>query len=158
MSVGEIVPPYYTAGWLRPLPPYVPLFEYLASKYGAERTFHALARVGLSEAMLFLKPFEMLSRGQRYRAMLADLVLGDDDIWLIDEFCSDLDPLAARIVAHRLREMVREENRIAFVAAANHGHFISALRPGRVLTLTLGGGCVVTGWKEYAHDVLDQAI
>jgi uncharacterized protein len=158
MSVGEIVPPYYTAGWLRPLPPYVPLFEYLASKYGAERTFHALARVGLSEAMLFLKPFEMLSRGQRYRAMLADLVLGDDDIWLIDEFCSDLDPLAARIVAHRLREMVREENRIAFVAAANHGHFISALRPGRVLTLTLGSGCVVTGWKEYAHDVLDQAI
>ena len=151
---GQVLPRDYRAGWLRPLPPNASLFEYLAERHGAERTFDALARVGLSEALLFLKPFEMLSRGQRYRAMLADLMLGDDDVWLLDEFCSDLDPLSARIVASRLRDTVREEGRIAFVAAANHGHFIHALRPTRVVVLRTGREALMGSWKEYADGIL----
>lgn len=132
---GEVHPKNYRVGWLRPFPANAPLFGYLAEQHGAERAFDALSRVGLSEALLFLKPFEMLSRGQRYRAMLANLLLGDDDVWLIDEFCSDLDPLSARLVASRLRHTVRVERRIAFVAAANHGHFIQALHPTKVVIL-----------------------
>jgi ABC-type lipoprotein export system ATPase subunit/GNAT superfamily N-acetyltransferase len=148
---GKVKPRTYTVGWLRPLPEESPLFEHLATKHGPERTFDALARVGLSEAMLFLKPFGMLSRGQRYRAMLADLVLGNEDVWLIDEFCSDLDPIAARIVAHRLRQTVREQKRIALVAAANHSHFIAALRPARVIKLEMGGGCTLVPGGAYVR-------
>jgi ABC-type ATPase with predicted acetyltransferase domain len=139
---------------LRPFPPGSTLFEHLADRHGAARAFGALARVGLSEALLFLKPFEMLSRGQRYRAMLADLLLRDDDVWLVDEFCSDLDPLSARIVASRLRETVREEGRTAFVAAANHNHFIHALRPTQVLLLRTGRDAAVGSWKDYVDGVL----
>jgi ABC-type lipoprotein export system ATPase subunit/GNAT superfamily N-acetyltransferase len=155
LKSGKLFPRHYKAGWLQPLPTNIPIFEYLASRHGPERSFDALSRVGLSEAMLFLKPFDLLSRGQRYRAMLADLVLGDDDVWLIDEFCSDLDPLSARIVAHRLRETVRRESRIAVVAAANHGHFISALRPAKVITLALSGGSTTTSWKEANDGILN---
>ena len=155
---GTIAPADYSVGRLMPFPANAPLFEYLADKHGPERTFNALARVGLSEALVFLKPFEMLSRGQRYRAMLADLILGDAQVWLIDEFCSDLDPLTARIVAHKLRETVRQEQRIAFVAAANHAHFISALRPHWILALRTGGGCTTLAWKDYENGVLEQAI
>jgi ABC-type lipoprotein export system ATPase subunit/GNAT superfamily N-acetyltransferase len=155
---GSIAPADYSASWLTPFPPQATLFEFLAGKHGADRAFDALARVGLSEALAFLKPFELLSRGQRYRAMLADLTLGDAQIWLIDEFCSDLDPLTARIVAHKLRETVRREARIAFVAAANHSHFIAALRPHRIVVLRTGGGCAVLSGKEYTDGVLEQAI
>jgi ABC-type lipoprotein export system ATPase subunit len=155
---GTITPNVYSVGRLRPFPADAPLFEYLAKKHGPERAFDALARVGLSEALIFLKPFEMLSRGQRYRAMLADLILGDAEVWLIDEFCSDLDPLTARIVAHKLRETVRQEQRIAFVAAANHAHFIAALRPHRILVLRTGGGCTTLAWKDYANGILEQAL
>lgn len=151
---GEIRPSQYKVGWLRPFPDGASLFEYLAERHGAEKTFDALARVGLSEALLFLKPFDMLSRGQRYRAMLADLILGDDDVWLIDEFCSDLDPLSARIVASRLHRIVREEGRIAFVAAANHGHFIRALRPSRVIILRTGREAIVGTGKDYIDGIL----
>jgi ABC-type lipoprotein export system ATPase subunit/GNAT superfamily N-acetyltransferase len=151
---GTTKPLEYRAGWLRPFPPGSTLFEHLADRHGAARAFGALARVGLSEALLFLKPFEMLSRGQRYRAMLADLLLRDDDVWLVDEFCSDLDPLSARIVASRLRETVREEGRTAFVAAANHNHFIHALRPSQVLLLRTGRDAVVGSWKDYVDGVL----
>lgn len=151
---GTVEPTDYKAGWLRPLPPQATLFGHLAEQHGPERTFDALARVGLSEALLFLKPFQMLSRGQRYRAMLADLLLQDHDVWLIDEFCSDLDPLSARIVASRLRETVREEGRTAFVAAANNSHFIHALRPNQVLMLRTGRDATVGSWKEYANGLL----
>lgn len=151
---GTVEPRDYKAGWLRPLPPQATLFEHLAERHGPERAFDALARVGLSEALLFLKPFEMLSRGQRYRAMLADLLLQNDDVWLIDEFCSDLDPLSARIVASRLRETVREEGRIAFVAAANNNHFIHALRPSQVLMLRTGRDAAIGSWKDYVDGLL----
>jgi len=151
---GEVCPKNYRVGWLRPFPANAPLFGYLAEQHGAERAFDALSRVGLSEALLFLKPFEMLSRGQRYRAMLANLLLGDDDVWLIDEFCSDLDPLSARIVASRLRHTVRTERRIAFVAAANHGHFIQALHPTKVVVLRTGREAIVGTWRDYADGLL----
>lgn len=155
---GAITPADYSVARLTPFPVDAPLFEYLAEKHGPERAFDALARVGLSEALVFLKPFAMLSRGQRYRAMLSDLILGDAQVWLIDEFCSDLDPLTARIVAHKLRETVWQEQRIAFVAAANHAHFIAALRPQRILALRTGGGCTTLAWKDYAHGILEQAL
>ncbi len=153
-TTGRIAPSRYSIGWLRPLPSDVPIFEFFAETYGAESAFDSLARVGLSEAMLFLKPFEMLSRGQRYRAMLADLTLRDDDVWLIDEFCSDLDPLAARLVAHRLRETVRKQKRIAFVAAANYQHFLKALKPARIITVSTGGGHEVSDWGAFANGIL----
>lgn len=154
-KLSSVLPKKYSVGWLKRPPNDAMLFEYLAAKHGADRTFDALARVGLSEALLFLKPFEMLSRGQRYRAMLADLLLGDADVWLLDEFCSDLDPFSARIVAHKLRETVRAEGRIAFVAAANHSHFISALKPHKVLCLNTGGGCTALTWKEYVNGIFE---
>ncbi len=157
-TYGKIFPATYSVARLTPFPADAPLFEHLATEHGPERAFEALARVGLSEALVFLKPFEMLSRGQRYRAMLADLILGDAQVWLVDEFCSDLDPLTARIVAHKLRETVWQEQRIAFVAAANHAHFIAALRPHRILALRTGGGCMTLAWKDYAHGVLEQAL
>lgn len=151
---GKVEAPPYTAGWLRDLPLDIPIFQCLAEKYGPERTFDALSRVGLSEAMLFVKPFRLLSRGQRYRAMLADLMLRPDEVWLIDEFCSDLDPLSAKIVAHRLRLAVLKEQRTTFVAAANHGHFIGALRPTRVILLETGGRASILSWKEYSDGFL----
>lgn len=153
---GQIDPPSLDVGWLADLPEDQPLFDYLASKHGPERAFDGLSRVGLSEALLFLKPYAMLSRGQRYRAKLADLMLTDRDVWLIDEFCSDLDPLAARLVAYRLRQTVRRTGRVAFVAAANHRHFIEALRPAQVVQIETGGAVSVVPGGEYIRGIRDK--
>jgi ABC-type transport system involved in cytochrome c biogenesis ATPase subunit/GNAT superfamily N-acetyltransferase len=139
----------YSASWLRPLPEDVPIFDIFAQRYSAASAMSAMSQVGLSEAFVFIKPFRLLSRGQRYRAMLADLLLRNDSVWLIDEFCADLDPLSARIVAHNLRRNVLKTGRIAFVAAANHGHFLDALRPTRVMHLRLGGDAQLMSYKDY---------
>lgn len=146
----------YTAGWLRPLRDNIPIFEALAEKFTPERAFIALSRVGLSEAFAFIKPFWMLSRGQQYRAMIADLLLRDEEVWLLDEFCSDLDPITAKIVAHNLRKQVIATGRIAFVAAANHSHYLDALRPTKVLLLRSGDQPSWLSFKEYQNEFLEQ--
>ena len=142
----------YAAGWLHPLRDDIPIFEVLAEKYTPERTFSALSRVGLSEALVFIKPFWMLSRGQQYRVMIADLLLRDEEVWLLDEFCTDLDPITAKIVAHNLRKQVIATGRIAFIAAANHTHYLDALRPSRVLVLSSGSKPGWLSFREYQDE------
>jgi len=147
----------YTCGWLRPLPNGVPIFDYFAERYSPERAFAALSQAGLSEAFVLVKPVELLSRGQQYRAMLADLLLREDQVWLLDEFCADLDPVTARIVAHNLRKNVIASGRIAFVAAANHAHYVEALRPTQVIQLQTGGEPRLTSFRDYYDELHQQA-
>ena len=156
LSVTRSTTLNYTAGWLRRLRDDIPVFEALAEKYTPPRAFVALSRVGLSEALAFIKPFWMLSRGQQYRAMIADLLLRDDEVWLLDEFCSDLDPITAKIVAYNLRKQTIATGRIAFVAAANHMHYLDALRPSRVLMLRAGDIPSWLSFKEYQNEFLNQ--
>ncbi|THF60385.1 GNAT family N-acetyltransferase [Pseudothauera rhizosphaerae] len=142
----------YSASWLRPLPEDIPIFDLFAERHSAAMALSALSNVGLSEAFAFIKPFNLLSRGQRYRAMLADLLLRNDPVWLIDEFCADLDPMSARIVAHNVRKHVSRTGRIAFIAAANHGHFIDALNPTQIIRLRLGGEATAMTFRDYCDE------
>ena len=146
----------YSAGWLRPLRNDIPVFEALAEKSTPQRAFIALSRVGLSEALAFIKPFWMLSRGQQYRAMIAELLLRDEEVWLLDEFCTDLDPITAKTVAHNLRKQVIATGRIAFVAAANHTHYLDSLRPTKVLMLRSGDQAAWLSFKEYQDEFFKQ--
>ena len=142
----------YSAGWIQNLPNDIPLIQYFAERWGIERAIAALNQAGLSEAFVYLKPYQLLSRGQRYRARLAELALRPEQVWLIDEFCADLDPLAARIVAGNLRKHVIKYQRIAIVAAANHDHYLDALRPTRVLRLRQGAKPEVFSYREFVNE------
>lgn len=155
VSVGGVVTGNYTAAWPQPITQNLPLFEALAQRYSAERTFAALSRVGLSDALVFVKPFWMLSRGQQYRAMIAELLLRDDGVWLLDEFCGDLDPITAKVVAHNLRKQIVVTGRVAFVASANHLHYVDALRPTRVLALRAGDAARWLTYREYREELAD---
>ena len=144
-----------SAGWLRAVDSTEPVIEYFSKKYGTEATISTFHKVGLSEAFVFVKPFNLLSRGQRYRVMLADLILREQPVWLIDEFCADLDPISAAIVAHNLRRMVLRQGRIAFVAAANHSHFLAALRPTMVYYLRNSGAVEIYKYRTY-HQLISR--
>lgn len=148
----------YTAGWLKELPHDIPIFDYFAARYSPEHAFSALSQVGMSEAFALIKPFRMLSRGQQYRTMLADLLLRPEQVWLLDEFCADLDPITARIVAHNFRRHVMSSGRIAFVAAANHAHYLDALRPSQVIQLRTGSDPRLVTYKDYRDELFDQAV
>jgi ABC-type transport system involved in cytochrome c biogenesis ATPase subunit len=143
---------------LQPLPPGVPLLQYFGERYGAERAFDALCRVGLSEAMVFIKPFSMLSMGQRYRAMLADLLLSGADIWVIDEFCSNLDPVTASVISTQLRRLAKRHGIVLIVAAANVTHFVRDLMPERILVVRTGGETHILNLKDFEDGQHEKGI
>jgi energy-coupling factor transporter ATP-binding protein EcfA2 len=143
---------------LSPLPDGVPIFQYFADMYGPDKAFSALCQVGLSEAMVFVKPFEVLSMGQRYRAMFADLILSEAKIWLIDEFCSNLDPITSKIISARLRKLAQRSKRFVIVAAANTEHFIKALSPDRVLVVRIGGEIKQMRMTEYMNGFYNKGF
>lgn len=143
---------------LAPLPESIPIFQYFAELYGPERAFDALCHVGLSEAMIFIKPFELLSMGQRYRAMFADLILSDSKLWLVDEFCSNLDPVTSKILSIRLKRLAQQKNCFVVVAAANTTHFLDALAPSRVYVVRTGGAVKEMSVREYANGFYDKGF
>lgn len=146
------------AAELEPLPSSVPLLQYFGERYGAERAFDVLCRVGLSEAMVFIKPFSMLSMGQRYRAMLADLLLSGADIWIIDEFCSNLDPVTASVISTQIRRLAKQHGIVLVAAAANVSHFVADLAPERILVVRTGGETLLMGMKEFQDGLYEKGI
>lgn len=129
------------------------LIDYFSNKHGLSRSLKALAMVGLSEAVPMIKPYWMLSKGQKYRALLADLVLSDKDVWLLDEFGADLDPITASVLASKLRDIADRYGVIVFVAAANNGHFYKSLRPTRVVDFDLGVQPRLMKVTEYTNEL-----
>lgn len=143
---------------LSALPDGIPIFQYFADLYGPERAFDALCHVGLSEAMVFIKPFELLSMGQRYRTMFANLILSDADVWLVDEFCSNLDPITSKILSVRLKKLAKRMGRFVAVASANTGHFIDALNPDKVYVVRIGGNVTKMSSREYRNGFFDKGF
>jgi len=142
----------YEAAWMNDIQSDRPLIEYFSERWGMESSISALNQVGLSEAFVYLRPYRLLSRGQQYRARIAALSLGSAPVWLMDEFCADLDPFTARIVANNLRKHVVRTGRIAIVAAANNSHYIDTLRPTQVIYLRHNGRTEVLSYKEYIDE------
>lgn len=155
---GEFGASIPKVGELRPLPENVPLLQYFGKRYGTELAFDALCRVGLSEAMVFVKPYSLLSMGQRYRAMLANLLLSKSDVWLLDEFCSNVDPITAAVIAGQIRKLARRIGVIVVAAAANASHFVDAFAPDGIFVVRTGGDVLTMSLKDYKAGAYEKGI
>jgi len=147
----------YSVAWLKELESDMPLIQYFSEKWGINSAISALNQAGLSEAFIYLKPYKFLSRGQQYRARLAELSLGQEPVWLVDEFCSDLDPFTAKIVANSFRKQVIKSGRIAIVAAANYEHFWEALKPTRLIVLRQNASAKIMNHQEFTDEFCQHA-
>ena len=104
-----------------------------------ERSLSVLARAGLAEAQLFVRPSRTLSLGQRYRLSIALALAERPQLLLIDEFCEPLDRLTASAVCRRLRAWSKSERGSLIVATADPRRVLHLLRPDRVLLLSSDG-------------------
>lgn len=118
---------------------------------------HLMGLVGLSDAYIYLKRFDELSKGQQFRVQLAKLVISGCNVWVIDEFCSNLDPITAAVVAEKLQKVARQLGATVILAAPHASNFIFSLLPDKVLQLTSVWEYRVFAGKEYANAV-EQGI
>lgn len=79
-----------------------------------------LSRVGLNDAFLFLRQYNQLSDGQKYRYRIAKMIDSGKQYWIADEFCSTLDRSTAKIVAFNLQKLTRRTGRAAILATTHN--------------------------------------
>lgn len=135
-----------------------PLISALGCDGSIDDALYALNLSGLAEAHLYVKRFQDLSNGQRYRAMMAHLIASGAGVWLADEFCATLDPITANIVARNLRRCVDEFKVRVIVAAANWSEFIEELKPDVVVHLRSPWECHVFDWLAFRKAVTRSKI
>ena len=119
-----------------PEPPDVPIVDALGDDFS--EALELLSRVGLNDAYLFLRKYNELSAGQRYRFGLAQMIDSGKRFWLCDEFCSLLDRVTARVVAYSVQKHARRVG-ATLVVASSHTDLLADLNPDIR---------VVKGWGE----------
>lgn len=91
-----------------------------------------LSSVGFSSPPAWLRPFSVLSTGQRFRAtlarLLAEAIAGERGLVVLDEFTSVVDRTVARIGSAALARAVRA-HQLRFVAVSCHDDVIDWLQP-----------------------------
>jgi ABC-type ATPase with predicted acetyltransferase domain len=87
-----------------------------------------LSKVGLNDAFLFVRRYNQLSDGQKYRYRLAKLIESGAQWWIMDEFCATLDRETAKIVAYNVQKLARKLGK-AVVAATTHTDLFEDLVP-----------------------------
>jgi len=87
-----------------------------------------LSLVGLNDAFLFLRHYDQLSDGQKYRYRLAKLIESGKPFWTADEICATLDRDTAKIVAFNMQKLARRYGR-AVLAATTHMDLLEDLHP-----------------------------
>ena len=92
----------------------------------------ALAKLnvaGLGDAFLYLRKYNQLSDGQKYRYKIAKFINNEDkDVWILDEFCATLDRVTAKVIAYNLQKVARKLGKTV-VCATTHNDLLEELRP-----------------------------
>lgn len=81
--------------------------------------FKAFNSVGFSSAPSYLKPYSVLSNGEKMRVDLARAILQDSPMFVFDEFTSVVDRTVAQISSYAIQKAVRAQGK-QFVAITPH--------------------------------------
>lgn len=109
------------------------------SSLSMEEISKACSAVGFNTIPSWLRPYKVLSTGEKFRVELARLLLCQDDILIMDEFTSVVDRQVAKIGSHAVQKYIRKQNR-KFVAVSCHDDIVDWLQPDWILepaTMTL---------------------
>lgn len=104
------------------------ILDDFASDLSAKQITEILSKVGFASPPDWLKPFSVLSNGQKMRAELARLILESDRPFIYDEFTSVVDRQVAKIGSAAIQRFVRKENK-QFIAVSCHYDIAEWLEP-----------------------------
>lgn len=84
--------------------------------------------VGFSSPKSWLKPYSVLSNGEKMRVDLANAILQDKDLIVFDEFTSVVNREVAKIGSFAVQKAIRKMNK-KFIAVSCHSDIIEWLEP-----------------------------
>lgn len=101
-------------------------------KYTPKQIVEILSKVGFNSPTDWLKPYNILSNGQKFRVDLARVILENNKPVLFDEFSSVIDRQVAKIGCSAIERFIRKENK-KFIAISCHYDIIDWLQPDWIL-------------------------
>lgn len=101
-------------------------------KYEAKQITEILSKVGFSSPPDWLKPFNVLSNGQKMRVEIARLLLENEEPVIYDEFTSVVDRQVAQVGSYAIQKYIRKEKK-QFIALSCHYDILEWLQPDWVL-------------------------
>jgi len=102
-----------------------------------DEAINILTHVGLNDAFIFLRKFDELSDGQKYRYRLARAIDANAKTLVFDEFCSVLDRTTARVVSYLMQKLARRRG-ITLVLATSHDDLMSDVHPSLFIRKSFG--------------------
>lgn len=87
-----------------------------------------LNAVGFGSTPNWLRPFQVLSNGEQFRATIARALAERSELLVIDEFTSVIDRQVAKVASHSVQKAVRRSKR-QLIAVACHYDIIEWLQP-----------------------------
>ena len=105
----------------------------------------ALSSVGFASPPGWLKPYRVLSNGEKFRVNLARAIVDERPLIAFDEFSSVVDRQVGRIGAHACAKAVRARPGKRFVAVTCHEDVLDWLQPDWVLEPHIGK----FSWREH---------
>lgn len=101
-------------------------------KFGIEQVAEICGAVGFNTIPSWMKPYGVLSTGEKFRVDLARRLLEGGDLVMVDEFTSVVDRQVAHIGCHAVQKMIRKNKR-KFVAVTCHYDVEDWLQPDWIL-------------------------
>jgi len=89
--------------------------------------------VGFNTVPAWLRPFRVLSNGERFRVELARRLLESEGLVVIDEFTSVVDRQVAQIGSHAVQKYIRRKSGTQFVGVSCHEDIVDWLRPDWII-------------------------
>jgi ABC-type lipoprotein export system ATPase subunit len=149
-NIGEIKTPYFKKDISL-----ISNFDWLEPK---EATY-LLTSVGLSSVPTWLRPFDLLSNGEQYRATIAYLIskAKDGEIILIDEFTSVVNRDVAKSMSFAIQKYIRKNNNRVIFASCHYDIF-EWLMPDFVLSPEKGGTLERGEWLRQGRPSIELSV
>lgn len=122
----KIWPEYYIRGfdWDEDMP----VIDNFPKDIEINKIIEVLTAVGFSSPPSWIKPFKVLSTGEKFRSELARCLIDDRILVVFDEFTSVVDRIVAKIGSVAISKNIKKQNK-KFIALSCHSDIIEWLEP-----------------------------
>ncbi|HEY2510277.1 MAG TPA: hypothetical protein VGI39_05460 [Polyangiaceae bacterium] len=116
------------------------------SELGIKDIVALLSSVGFNTPAAWMRPFEVLSNGEKFRVGIARALAETRDLVVVDEFTSVVDRQVAQVASHCVQKTVRRQKR-QLVAVSCHFDVIDWLQPDWIFQPALAGSAGAFQWR-----------
>lgn len=123
----------------------LPIIEEIGKNHTYDEVTGALSAVGLGSVPSWLRPFKVLSTGEKFRAELARMLIETEEDIVVDEFTSVVDRQIAKIGAGAFGKAWRRKPQGRVVVLSPHYDILEWLQPDWIVdseSWTFEGRCL----------------